>query len=104
MEKRRLITVVVSLYNEEKGLLYFCDLLLKSILIIKNYRIELIGVNNGSSDGAEAVITRATAENPHSNVEHTLISFSKNFGHEAAMIAGIDNLYGWRWATPSRRY
>jgi len=93
-ENKKLITIVVSLYNEEEGLSHFYSLLLKSLLVIKQYRFELIWVNDGSSDGTGVVINKAIAENTPSNIEHTVISFSKNFGHEAAMIAGIDNSTG----------
>ena len=46
----------------------------------------MIFVNDGSRDASLAVLTRLAGENPKVKV----VSFSRNFGHEAAMIAGLD--------------
>jgi len=93
-ENKKLITIVVSLYNEEAGLLHFYNLLLKSLEEIKEYKFEIIWVNDGSSDATGTVINKAINEQRVPQIESTIITFSKNFGHEAAMIAGIDNSNG----------
>ena len=78
-DNKKLITIVVSLYNEEEGLLPFYHLLLKSLQVITTYKFELIWVNDGSSDGTEFVINKVIADNSYTDIENTVISFSKNF-------------------------
>ncbi len=90
----KIISIVVSLYNEEEGLLHFYSLLLKSLAELKAYQFEILWVNDGSEDKTEQLIKEAVADNTHAHIENTVINFSKNFGHEAAMIAGIDNSNG----------
>ena len=55
---------------------------------IKNagWEHELIFVNDGSADNSLSILE----EIAHEDHDVKLISFSRNFGHEAAMIAGID--------------
>lgn len=47
---------------------------------------ELLFVNDGSADGSKEVLERLAGQENRIKV----ISFSRNFGHESAMIAGID--------------
>lgn len=47
---------------------------------------ELIFVNDGSADGSLSILRRFAEENSKVKV----INFSRNFGHEAAMLAGLD--------------
>lgn len=83
------ISIVVSVYNEEDVLLAFWEKL-NSILIDINYDKEIIFVNDGSVDNSKQILTTIASEDSH--VKH--ISFSRNFGHEAAMLAGIDSSTG----------
>ena len=74
MEKK--LSVVVSCYNEELALRQFyaeTSKVLKSL----SWDYELIFVNDGSQDGSIEILKE-------------LADFSRNFGHEAAMIAGMD--------------
>ncbi len=82
------VSVVVSVYNEEQVLEAFYR---ETSRVLeqqrqKDWDYELLFVNDGSQDGSPAVLGRLAAANPRVKV----ISFSRNFGHEAAMIAGID--------------
>ena len=82
------VSVVVSVYNEEQVLEAFYR---ETSRVLeqqrqKDWDYELLFVNDGSQDGSPAVLGRLAAANPKVKV----ISFSRNFGHEAAMIAGID--------------
>lgn len=83
MEKT--LSVVVSCYNEELALNRFYEET-ASILNKLDWDYELIFVNDGSQDSTMEVLTRLSLEDPNVKV----ISFSRNFGHEAAMIAGLD--------------
>ena len=51
---------------------------------------ELIFVNDGSADNSLSILEELAKEDH----DVKLISFSRNFGHEAAMIAGIDHSTG----------
>lgn len=83
-EKKRL-SVVVSVYNEEKALDQFYVETTK-ILNSLSWDWELLFVNDGSSDNSLEVLDRLAGQDSRVKV----ISFSRNFGHESAMIAGID--------------
>lgn len=82
-------SLVVSAYNEELVLRSFYKQM-KSALETCQCEYELIFVNDGSTDKSQEIIDEISHENP--NVKSIL--FSKNFGHEAAMIAGIDYACG----------
>ncbi len=83
MEKK--ISVVVSCYNEELALgQYYMET--TKVLQNINWDYELVFVNDGSQDGSFDILSDLADKNPKVKV----VSFSRNFGHEAAMIAGID--------------
>lgn len=79
------LSVVVSCYNEELALRQFYAETAK-ILKDLSWDYELIFVNDGSLDGSLAILSELAALDEKVKV----VDFSKNFGHEAAMIAGID--------------
>lgn len=83
-EKKRL-SVVVSVYNEEKALDQFYVETTK-VLNSLPWDWELLFVNDGSCDNSLEVLDRLAGQDSRVKV----ISFSRNFGHESAMIAGID--------------
>ena len=83
MEKK--LSVVVSCYNEELALRQFyaeTSKVLKSL----SWDYELIFVNDGSQDGSIEILKELAAGDEKVKVG----DFSRNFGHEAAMIAGMD--------------
>ncbi len=86
----KLVSIVVPCYNEEKSVdLFFAvvDPILKDLDAI-NY--EIIYVNDGSKDSTEHMMKELSER--EENVR--FISFSRNFGKEAAMLAGIEAAYG----------
>lgn len=87
--KDRKISVVVSVYNEELSLNSFFDAT-TGVLEKCPWDYELIFVNDGSVDGSIELLKRFAEENEKVKV----VDFSRNFGHEAAMIAGIDHATG----------
>jgi glycosyltransferase involved in cell wall biosynthesis len=79
------LSVVVSCYNEELALRQFyaeTSKVLKSL----SWDYELIFVNDGSQDGSIEILKELAAGDEKVKV----VDFSRNFGHEAAMIAGMD--------------
>ena len=88
MEK---ISIVVPCYNEESNINSFYEEMIKTLEKIKeNYSYEIIFVNDGSNDNTEIEVKkiRKTDQNV------ILISFSRNFGKEAAIYAGLNNATG----------
>ena len=79
------ISVVVSVYNEEKALDEFYRETSR-VLEETGWDWELIFVNDGSADSSLSVLKGLAAAQERVKI----ISFSRNFGHEAAMIAGMD--------------
>lgn len=92
--KKQNISIVVSLYNEEEGLSYFWQLLKETLQKETQLQFELIWVNDGSTDKTQFLIDQIRKQNTVDNIDNIGIEFSKNFGHESAMIAGIDNATG----------
>lgn len=88
MEK---ISIVVPCYNEESNINSFYEEMIKTLEKVKeNYSYEIIFVNDGSNDNTELEVKkiRKTDQNV------ILISFSRNFGKEAAIYAGLNNATG----------
>ena len=86
---KKVLSVVVSVYNEEQALPMFYETT-KPILESLDWDYELVFVNDGSKDRS-AEILRDLAQNDQ---KVKVIYFSRNFGHESAMIAGIDYASG----------
>jgi len=80
-----LLSVVVSVYNEEAVLKQFYGETGK-ILEKTGWDYELLFVNDGSGDKSLEILQELAGQDSHVKI----VSFSRNFGHEAAMIAGID--------------
>lgn len=83
------ISIIVSVYNEEEVLFEFYRETIKVLLLIDN-PYEIIFVNDGSVDGSRGILFKIAKDDENVKIVH----FSRNFGHEAAMIAGIDNASG----------
>ena len=88
-ERTNILTVVVSVFNEEEAL-PLCRERLTEVLERSGRPYALLFVNDGSSDRSAELLDRFAAEDARIRVLH----FSRNFGHEAAMIAGIDYAEG----------
>ena len=84
-QKPKTISIVISVYNEEKALHEFYREA-TPVFEALPWNYELIFVNDGSADASGQILAELAAADPRVRV----INFSRNFGHEAAMIAGID--------------
>jgi len=79
-----LLSVVIPVYNEREVLPALFSELRR--VLGSNQKYEIIFVDDGSSDGSSEVLRSAAEENPHFKI----LFFSRNFGHQAAITAGID--------------
>ena len=84
-----MISVVLPIYNEEKGLKSFIDDLHTQLKDIKQ-NFEIILVNDGSTDQSLELIQSLCSN--HSELK--FIGLSRNFGHQIAVSAGIDYASG----------
>lgn len=90
-EKNCLLSIVVPCYNEEAALPYFFLEIRKAaaqLLAAYKLEVEIIFVDDGSKDGTVGLLRQFVLEDKRAHY----ISFSRNFGKEAAMYAGF------RWA------
>jgi glycosyltransferase involved in cell wall biosynthesis len=83
MEK---ISVIVSCFNEEKALPLFYEEMEKQTKNFENVEFEYVFVNDGSSDKTLQVMKDLRKKDP----KVRYVSFSRNFGKEAAMYAGLE--------------
>lgn len=83
------LSVVVSVFNEEASLNEFYTVA-KSVLEKMELDYEILFVNDGSTDRSSAIIDDLVKADQRVKT----VRFSRNFGHEAAMIAGIDAAIG----------
>jgi len=83
------LSVIIPLYNEEENIAPLCQKLLP-VLRRCGRSFEIIAVNDGSSDGSEALLERIAATLP----ELKVVSFRRNYGQTAAMMAGFDYASG----------
>ena len=84
-----MLSVIIPAYNEEKMIQTTADTV-DRILSEASVPYEIVFVNDGSKDGTWQQIETAAEKNPHVNGLH----FSRNFGKEAALTAGIKNARG----------
>ncbi len=89
MEKKKLISLIVPCYNEEEALpIFYCETV--KVLQGMDVDYELLIVDDGSKDKTYEVALDLAEKDEH--VKY--ISFSRNFGKEAAMYAGFCNAKG----------
>ena len=85
-----IISVVVPCYNEEEALPLFLDAITDVAVKLPEVIFEYIFVDDGSKDATLSVLRRFAKEN--SQVKY--LSFSRNFGKEAALYAGLEAASG----------
>lgn len=86
------LSIVVPCYNEEENVSYFYEELLKNQNFFDECEIslEIIYVDDGSGDGTVAEVKKLREKDGRVH----LVSFSRNFGKEAAIFAGLENAGG----------
>lgn len=87
----RKISVVIPMYYEEE-VAELCYERVSKVLdnLSKSYEYEIIFVNDGSEDKTLSILRDISGQNSKVKV----ISFSRNFGHQAAVTAGIKYVTG----------
>ena len=87
-----LLSVIVPCYNEEENISCFYDELMKNSPFFdeKKLDLELIYIDDGSKDETVSEIKKLAEKDDRVK----LISFSRNFGKEAAIYAGFQKAKG----------
>ena len=84
------ITIIIPAYNEEESLPYLIERIKKLIDSINKYNFEILFINDGSKDKTLELIKSYREEDNRISY----VNFSRNFGKETAMIAGLDYAKG----------
>lgn len=84
------ISIIIPAYNEEEALPMLYDRMRKLMDEMENYEFEVLFVNDGSKDKTIEIIKKLRQEDNRV----CYVDFSRNFGKEIAMIAGLDYATG----------
>ena len=84
------ITIIIPLYNEELVLKECYNRVSNICNSIDNYEYEIIFINDGSQDKTLEMLESIAQNDNHVKV----ISFSRNFGHQCAVTAGLKYVTG----------
>ena len=87
---RDIISVVIPCYNEEESIPLFYNEINKELKDINNIDYELLFINDGSTDKTLDNIKKISKK----DIKVRYISFSRNFGKEAAIYAGLEHSKG----------
>src|SRR5262245_59232331 len=88
--KKRLISIVTPVFNEIEVIEMFYERARTAMEALESISYELIFVDDGSTDGSyEKLLALAKG-----NADTKIIKFSRNFGHQIAITAGIDRAQG----------
>lgn len=85
--KKPFLSIIAPVKNEEDGIEYF---LKELIVVLKEFEHEIIIIDDGSTDQTLQKLLEQQKNNPNLKI----IEFSRNFGKEAALIAGLDFCQG----------
>lgn len=91
MTKRETISLIIPCYNEEnnvKAMLEHCQ----EVFAQRQERFEYIFIDDGSKDKTYSALEELYHHNPTEAIK--VIHFSRNFGKEAAMYAGLEHVSG----------
>lgn len=84
------ISVVVPCYNEEDVIELFYQKLINTLILLKNYSYEIVFVDDGSKDNTLKLLKELKLKDENIKI----ISFSRNFGKESGIYAGLENSSG----------
>ncbi|WP_113454693.1 glycosyltransferase family 2 protein [Escherichia coli] len=83
------ISLVVPVFNEEEAIPIFYKTV-REFEELKPYEVEIVFINDGSKDATESIINALSVSDPLV----VPLSFTRNFGKEPALFAGLDNATG----------
>ena len=88
----KLLSIIIPCYNEEENIRCFYDEFMKNRAFLQENDLdyELYYIDDGSADGTVSQVRALRTEDPKVH----LISFSRNFGKEAAIYAGLSAAKG----------
>ena len=81
------ISLVVPVFNEEDAIPIFYQAVRKEL---PEYEVEIVFINDGSKDGTESIINALAVSDPLVKP----LSFTRNFGKEPALFAGLEHATG----------
>ena len=79
-----MLSVVVPIYNEEENIAAF-HATVRAVMETLKQNWEIVYVNDGSRDSSLSLLTEIQQRDPRV----TVVEFSRNFGHQAALTAGL---------------
>lgn len=91
MNNTHLLSVVVPVFNEIEVIDTFYKRIKKVMDSLDSMTYEIIFVDDGSKDGSYQKLVELVAFDKHVRI----LKFSRNFGHQVAITAGIDNAKGY---------
>lgn len=83
----QLVSIIIPAYNEEKNISIFFDKIKEVLSKLHGYNFELVFINDGSLDNTYEEIKKLSSSEKF-NVK--LVDFSRNFGKEIALTAGLN--------------
>ena len=87
---KKKVSIVIPCYNEEESLPYLYNELIKIVNPLDTYAWEILFINDGSLDNTLSILEELRLKDDRCNY----VDLSRNFGKEAAMLAGLDYLTG----------
>jgi dolichol-phosphate mannosyltransferase len=83
---KKLISIICPVYNEQVNIIFFYERVQRAIRPLrKQYTFEYIFTNNRSTDGTFELLSKLR----HKDREVQIITFSRNFGYQASVLAGL---------------
>ena len=90
MAQRPLVSIVTPFYNEGEGVKHFYQVMAQAMEKMPDFDFEIVCVDDGSRDNTLEQLIAISKTDPRV----TVLEFSRNFGKEPAMTAGIDATTG----------
>lgn len=90
MAQRPLVSIVTPFYNEGEGVNHFYQVMSLTMEKLPDFDFEIVCVDDGSRDNTLEQLIEISKTDPRV----TVLEFSRNFGKEPAMTAGIDAASG----------
>lgn len=90
MAQRPLVSIVTPFYNEGEGVKHFYQVMARTMEKLPDFDFEIVCVDDGSRDNTLEQLIAISKTDPRV----TVLEFSRNFGKEPAMTAGIDATSG----------
>ena len=87
---KKLLSIIIPCYNEEKTVETIYVAITDTMDMLPQYDYEILFINDGSKDNTLPILENIAKEDSKIKV----ISFSRNFGHQAAVTAGLKFITG----------